>query len=141
MTLDDIDLRIISFLEKDMETPYQAMANQLGVSVPTIYNRVRRLKQTGLIKKIIAQIDYEKLGYAIRALVGVSINPKAKEASLREFKKLDRVRTIYEITGRYDYLLEIIARNTEELRQLLTEQMSKIDDIQRTETMVIMRSE
>jgi len=134
-------MKILSFLEKDMETPYQTIASQLGVSVATVYNRVRRLKQTGLIKKVTAHIDYERLGYAISALVGVSVSPKAKDQILKEFKKLSQVRTIYEITGRYDYLLEILARNTDELRQLLTEEMGKIDDILRTETMVIMRHE
>jgi len=139
--LDDIDLRIVALLERDVETSYPTIADQLGVSLTTVYNRIRRLKRMGVIKKIVALVNYEKLGYGISALVGISANPRGKERVLGEFRRLRQVRVIYEVTGRYDYMLEIRTRDTDELRQLLTVEMGRIDGVQRTETMVIIHRE
>ena len=113
------------------------MARQLGVGLTTVYNRVRRLKKVGVIKKAIAQLDHKKLGYGIRALVGVSVSPQAKETVAEEFEKFSQVHLIYQLTGRYDYLLEVLVRDTDELRWLLVEKMGKISNIQKTETMLV----
>lgn len=139
--LDDADMMILTSLEKNVQISYREMANQLAVSVPTVYNRVRRLKRIGVIKKIVAEIDYEKLGYIIRAFVGVSTSPRSKVGVLNKLRRLRHVHRICEVTGRYDYVLEIVAKDTEELRRLLTEEMGKIGEVQRTETMVIMHAE
>ena len=139
--LDEIDFKITRVMERDTEVPYDILADELGVSLTTVYNRMRRLKRMGVIKRITAEIDYEKLGYGIRALVGVSVLPSLKAEALTRFKRLDQIRVIYETTGRYDYLIEVLARQTDDLGNLLTEKMGKIDGVQRTETMMIISLE
>jgi len=139
--LDEFDFKIIRILEKDTETPYRSVSDQLGVSLTTVYNRVARLRRMGVIKKLKAEIDYSKLGYSIRALVGISVSPKAQHTALQEFRKLTQVHLIYQVTGRYDYLLEVLVKHTDDLRKLLTEEMGKIDGVQRTETMIVVHIE
>jgi Lrp/AsnC family transcriptional regulator for asnA, asnC and gidA len=141
LPLDDIDSRIVMLLGKDMEIPYSAMANELGVSLTTIYSRIRRLRRFGVIKKIVAQIDYEKIGYEARALVGVCVSPNAKDRVVAKFREMEFIRAIYWVTGRYDCVLDIVTKNNSELGRFLSEKMGKIDDIQRTETMLIIDSE
>jgi DNA-binding Lrp family transcriptional regulator len=139
--LDESDFEIVRLLEKNAEFPYQRIAEMLGLSLTTVYNRVKRLKRIGVIQRTVVEVDYLRLGYSIRALVGVSLSPKAQDQALTKLRKMGQVRRIYQVTGRFDYMLEVVVRHTEELRRLLTEEMGKIEAIQRTETMVIIHSE
>lgn len=135
--VDELDLKIIKFLEKDVETSYLEIAKVAGVSVSTIYKRVQRLKAQGVIKKMVAQIDYEKLGFGVHALICVSLKPRSREEALRELKNLGYFHHIYEITGRYDYMIEISTKNMAELREILVEKMSRIEGVLATETFLI----
>ena len=138
--LDEIDLKLLKILEQDSRIPYRELASRFGVSVATICNRIKRLQELGIIKKFIVQIDYTKLGYNIRALIGVTVDPKTLRETLDSFRKMECVKKIYEVAGRYDFVLEILSKDTADLRTLLTERMSSIIGVQRTETMVITSS-
>lgn len=135
--LDDIDMKIVTYLERGLDVSHGDMARELGVSVATVYNRIRRLKRIGVVR-MFAEIDHEKLGYTLRALVGVCTNPKSRARTLNKLRRLPHVQRILEVTGRYDYVLEIVARDSSDLRRLLTDEMGNIDEAQRTETMMIM---
>jgi len=138
--LDKIDLKLLEILEQDSRVPYRDLASRFNVSVATICNRIKKLEELGVIKKFVAQINYEKLGYNIRALVGVTVDPKTLYETLAGFQKMECVKKIYEVAGRYDFVLEVLAKDTTDLRILLTEKMSSIIGVQRTETMVITSS-
>ena len=138
--LDEIDLKLLEILEKDSRVPYRELASKFGVSVATICNRIKKLQELGIIEKFIIQVDYTKLGYDIRALIGVTVDPKTLRGSLDSFRRMECVKKIYEVAGRYDFVLEILSKDTADLRTLLTEKMSSIIGVQRTETMVITSS-
>ena len=138
--LDDVDLKLLEILEEDSRIPYRDLASRFGVSVATICNRIKKLEELGVIKRFIIEVDYGKLGYSIRALVGITVDPKTLHETLEGFKKMECVKKIYEVAGRYDFVLEVLAKDTADLRILLTEKMSNIIGVQRTETMVITSS-
>jgi Lrp/AsnC family transcriptional regulator for asnA, asnC and gidA len=135
--LDEIDLKLLEILEQNSRVPYRELAPKFGVSVATICNRIKRLQEWGIIEKFVIQIDYAKLGYSIRALIGVTVDPKTLHETLDSFRRMECVKKIYEVAGRYDFVLEILSKDTADLRTLLTEKMSNIIGVQRTETMVI----
>jgi Lrp/AsnC family transcriptional regulator, regulator for asnA, asnC and gidA len=138
--LDEIDLKLLGILEEDSRVPYRDLASRFGVSVATVCNRIKKLEDLGVIKEFVIEVDYEKLGYNIRALVGITVDPKTLHETLSGFKKMDCIKKIYEVAGRYDFVLEVLAKDTADLRILLTEKMSNIIGVQRTETMVITSS-
>lgn len=138
--LDEIDLKLLEILEQDSRVPYRELASKFGVSVATICNRIKKLQELGVIEKFVIQVDYTKLGYNIRALVGVTVDSKTLHETLDGFRRMECVKKIYEVAGRYDFVLEILSKDTADLRTLLTEKMSNIIGVQRTETMVITSS-
>ena len=140
LLLDEIDISILQFLEKDVDIPYKKIAKSLGVSLTTVYNRVKNLEKNNIIEKKVAKINYKKLGFALEALVGISVNPKYSAIIVAELKKIDSVQAIFDITGRYDYFIQIRVRNTEELQSLLSEKMGEINGVQTTETFIIVKS-
>ncbi|MCD6485472.1 MAG: Lrp/AsnC family transcriptional regulator [Candidatus Odinarchaeota archaeon] len=134
--VDEIDLKILRELMNDSRCTYEKLASKIGISVPTAYNRVRKLIKKGIIKRFTIDVDYTKIGYPIRALVGVVIDPRHSADARTAFQNLENVIRIVEVTGRFDYILDIIASGTNELKELLTEKMSKIRGVMKTETMV-----
>ncbi|MEQ9715555.1 MAG: Lrp/AsnC family transcriptional regulator [Candidatus Asgardarchaeia archaeon] len=134
--VDEIDMKILRELSLDSRCTYEKLASKIGISVPTAYNRVRKLIKKGIIKKFTIDIDYTKIGYPIRALVGVIIDPRHSADARTEFQNLDNVIKVIEVTGRFDYILDVVATSTDELKDLLTEKMSKIRGVMKTETMI-----
>ncbi|MCQ5377028.1 MAG: Lrp/AsnC family transcriptional regulator, partial [Candidatus Methanomethylicia archaeon] len=69
MDLDETDLIILNELQGDFTTSYRDIAKKLNMSVGTVHNRVKKLKETGVIKSFTAIIDAEKLGYELTAII------------------------------------------------------------------------
>ncbi|MGQ4915184.1 MAG: Lrp/AsnC family transcriptional regulator [Candidatus Asgardarchaeia archaeon] len=134
--VDEIDMKILHELARDSRCTYETLASRIGISVPTAYNRVRKLIKKGVIKRFTIDVDYAKIGYPIRALVGVIIDPRFSANARTAFNELGNVLRVVEVTGRFDFILDIIASSTDELKDLLTDKMSKIRGVIKTETMV-----
>ena len=92
-----------------------------------------------LIKKFTVIINESQLGIHIKATVGINRNPKLKEKIHSDLIKIPEVRSIIEVTGRFDMILTIYARTLEELHKIVIERIGRIDGIQATETFVEMQ--
>jgi Lrp/AsnC family transcriptional regulator for asnA, asnC and gidA len=92
-----------------------------------------------LIKKFTVIINESQLGIHIKATVGINRNPKLKEKIYSELLKIAEVRSIIEVTGRFDIILTIYARSLEELHKIVIERIGRIEGIQATETFVEMQ--
>ncbi|MHA1596758.1 MAG: Lrp/AsnC family transcriptional regulator [Candidatus Asgardarchaeia archaeon] len=134
--VDKIDLSILHELCEDSRSTYEKLSSKVGVSVPTVYNRVRKLVRRGIIKKFTIEVDYNKVGYPIRALIGIIVDPKYTIETREELKKVEQVISLVEVTGRFDYILDVVVSDTEALQKLLNERLSKIKGVIKTETMI-----
>jgi len=92
-----------------------------------------------LIKKFTVIINETQLGINIKATVGINRDPKLKEPIHNELMKIAEVRSLIEVTGRFDIILSVYARTLEELHKVVIERIGKIEGIQATETFVEMQ--
>ena len=69
--LDDLDRQILDVLIENTRTPFTDIAKKMNVSAGTIHIRVKKMEDSGVIKGSSLTIDYEKLGYAFIAYVGI----------------------------------------------------------------------
>ena len=92
-----------------------------------------------LIKKFTVLINESQLGINIKATVGINRDPKLKEPIHNELMRISEVRSLIEVTGRFDIILSIYARSLEELHKVVIERIGRIDGIQATETFVEMQ--
>ncbi len=92
-----------------------------------------------LIKKFTVIINETQLGINIKATVGINRDPKLKEPLHTELLKIPEVRSLIEVTGRFDIILTVYARTLEELHKVVIERIGKIEGIQTTETFVEMQ--
>jgi Lrp/AsnC family transcriptional regulator for asnA, asnC and gidA len=94
------------------------------------------LSRKKLIKKFTIEIDHSLLGISVKALVGVNRDPKLKTQIHQHLLETPEVVSISEVTGRFDMIVSIYARDLEALHTVVIEEIGKIDGIQNTETFV-----
>ena len=137
--LDDTDLRILRELQRDARASFKTVAQKVGVSEATIFVRVRKMHERGVIKGFITLVAPAAVGKPLTAIVLVRANPKAYSGMLDELRKFDDIYEIYDVTGQYYSILKIRTSGTEELGKIMDE-VGKIDGVSGTETIIVLRT-
>jgi Lrp/AsnC family transcriptional regulator for asnA, asnC and gidA len=89
-----------------------------------------------VIKKFTIEIDDSLLGIGVKASVGINRDPKFKIQIHKELLEIAEVVSIIEVTGRFDIMIRVYAKDLEDLHTVVIEKIGKIDGIQNTETFV-----
>jgi Lrp/AsnC family transcriptional regulator, leucine-responsive regulatory protein len=120
--IDDIDLRLLSELQADADRTNVELARLVGLSPAATLNRVRRLKESGVIRVISASIDPAAVGFALQMYVAATLG-RHDLRSTRSFedqvKALPQIIAADNVTGEMDYLLTVVARDVTELQKVL----------------------
>jgi len=140
-SLDTIDLAILQILQENARCSYQEIANRLGVSRVTVYERVRKLVENGIIEGFYVRVNACRIGYPVTAIVGlITIQGKGSNHTIEELKQIPEVEEVHIVTGRYDYLLKVRAQDNENLQNILLNKIDQVYGFQRAETMVVLSS-
>ena len=136
---DELDMRILAELTKDASISVPQLSKKLNVNASVLYSRIKRLGKRSLIKKFTVIINEGMLGINVKATVGINRDPKLKEPIHSELLRIPEVRSLSEVTGRFDMIVNVNARTLEELHNIVIERIGKIEGIQNTETFVEMQ--
>ncbi len=116
-SLDKLDYKIFNIMQEDNTIAITDFSARIGLSFTPTYERVKSLKNNGIIKKYVAIVDREKVGYELVAYCNVTIKNKSVEI-LRDFEeKLNKCPEIVEVvsvSGVYDYMIKIVTKNIKE---------------------------
>jgi Lrp/AsnC family transcriptional regulator for asnA, asnC and gidA len=137
--IDDLDLKILSELSKDASISVPRLSKKININSSVVYSRIKRLVKRGLIKKFTIIINDEALGFNVKALTGITMDSKLRDNVLGELFKIPEVREVAEVTGRFDVLVTMTARSLDEMHQIISEKVGRIEGIQKTETFIEMR--
>ena len=116
-----------------------SLSKKLNINSSVLYSRIKRLTKRELIRKFTVIINESQLGINIKATVGINRDPKLKEPIHNELVKIPEIRSLIEVTGRFDIILSVNTRTLEELHKVVIERIGKIEGIQATETFVEMQ--
>ena len=140
--LDMIDRRILHELQRDGRMTNVELARRAGISAPPCLRRVRRLEEAGIIRGYHAETDPAKLDWPIEffAIVGLE---SQKQATLSAFEHLvarwPEVRACHMIRGGGDFLLRLVARDTDH-ENSLTQALTGADAVSRVQTLQTIRT-
>lgn len=137
--LDRKDLEIIEVLQEDGRASYSEIAKRIGMSEAAVYSRIKRLLSLGVIRKIQAIVDAEKLGYAVTAFIAVTVRPPKYEEVLEKLSEIPEVLEVHDVTGEHYCLIKVRARSNEDLARILDE-IGKLDGVASTETKIVLRT-
>ena len=129
-------MKLLYELTLDGSISVPILSKKLGINASVLYSRIKRLMKKKLIKKFTVEIDESLLGIGVKASIGINRDPKLKEAIHKKFMETSEVVSISEVTGRFDIMIKIHAKNLEALHSVVIEKIGKIDGIQNTETFV-----
>ncbi|MBI2127713.1 MAG: Lrp/AsnC family transcriptional regulator [Thermoproteota archaeon] len=129
-------MKLLFELTKDGSISVPALSKKLGINASVLYSRIKRLMKKKLIKKFTVVIDDSLLGIGVKASVGINRDPKLKDNIHKKMMETPEVISISEVTGRFDIIVNVHAKNLEALHSIVIEKIGKIDGIINTETFV-----
>ncbi len=137
--IDNVDRKILAFLQADSRKPFLEIARELKVSGGTVHARVNRLKEEGVIKGSKIIINHDLLGFSVSAFIGINATKASSFKDIQKrLKSIPEVVEVHYTTGAYSLLAKIIVPNIEALYKLLSENLQALPEIQATETFVIL---
>jgi Lrp/AsnC family leucine-responsive transcriptional regulator len=139
--MDKIDAEILQNLQRSGRITNSELAKRVGLSAPSVLERVRKLEESGVIIGYSARIDPEKIGRGTTCFVAVSLALHQQD-SIKSFRKeidaIPEVLECYHITGEEDYLLRVVVRDMQHYRDLLINRLTKIPGVSKLKTMVVL---
>jgi len=133
--MDDLDQKIIQLLQANGRASHVRIAKDVGVSAGTVRRRIQILIQNEIIR-VVAVPDLEKMGYTTVALVGVQADPDKIDSVAERLAQLPEAHYVSLTTGTYDIFMLAVVSTLQELRWLLSQKVSTITGVQRTETSI-----
>ena len=133
--MDELDGKLIGFLQTDGRMTNAALARNVGVSEGTVRRRVHRLIESKSIT-VFAVPDLTKLGLHISALIGIQVSPDAIDDVSQKLTALRETEYVGITTGAYDIFLSVSFASSQDLAKFLKDKVGRIPGIRRTETFV-----
>ena len=137
--MDKTDLKILSELSNDSSISIPKLSKKINVNTSVVYSRIKRLVKSKLIKKFTIDVNDKELGYAVKSLTGINMDSKQRDVVIEELFKIPGVREISEVTGRFDILVIMFAKNLPEMHRLISEEIGKIQGIESSESFIEMK--
>ncbi len=138
--MDKIDKQTLKALQLDGRKKNNDLAKETGLAPSTMLDRVKKLEDKGVIKGYQAVVEPEKLGLKAQGFACISLDRhRVKDIELleNEIKKISNVKACYHITGRFDYLLHVVAPDLSDLGKLIKEKLATIPGMGRIETSIV----
>ncbi len=136
--LDAIDLAILNLLQDNCKLPLAKVGEQVGLSAPSVIERIKKLEDHGVITGYRAVINARRVGKDVTAFIGVSVGHPRRIADFeQEVAKLPEVLECHHVTGQHTFLLKVKTENTSTLENLIRA-IRSIEGVERTETMVVL---
>jgi Lrp/AsnC family leucine-responsive transcriptional regulator len=136
--MDPIDYQILDLLQRDARTTQVQIAEAVGLSQPSVADRIRKLDQSGAVLAYVARLDARRMGNDIRAFIGVRIShPRHHDAFTRRIQQIGDVLECHRVAGLESYVLKVVSRNTETLDDLIGT-LRRIAGVTRTTTTIVL---
>jgi len=139
--LDDTDRLILKLLGENSNVTTKELAARINLSVSPVFERVKRLEENGYIKKYIALIDAEKLNYGLIVFCNIKLKQHDKSIGyqfVKDIMQLDEVVECYNISGDFDFLLKVFARDMKHYQEFVFNKLGSVKSIGSTHSTFVM---
>jgi len=138
--LDEVDRRILTTLHTDARISNSALADAAGIAASTCHGRVRRLQDLGVIRGFYTDIDPAAIGLPLQAMISVSLQSNARGKIgnfIQQIRRKPQVMDVYFLAGADDFIIHVAARDTDDLRAFVVENLNADADVAGTQTSLI----
>ena len=138
--IDDLDLTILSELSEDAAISVPKLSKKIKVNSSVVYSRIKRLIKHKLIERFTIVVNDAELGFGVKALTGINMDSKKRDNVINELFKIDGVREIAEVTGRFDILVTMYAQSLDEMHKIVSDKIGRIDGVLSSESFIEMKT-
>lgn len=139
--LDDIDRKILSMIQKDARLSNAEIARRLKMAPSGILERLRKLKEKGIIKDYVTLVNPKSVDMGLLAFVFIKTSEKSEKWDVGEMvAKIPEVLEVHDIAGEDCYLVKLRTKDTDTLYQLLREKFGRINAINASKTTIVLRT-
>ena len=138
--IDAVDRRILTALHADARMSNSALADLVGIAPSTCHGRVRRLQELGVIRGFYTDIDPAAIGLSLQAMISVTLQSNARgkiRSFIQQIRRKPQVMDVYFLAGADDFILHVAARDTDDLRSFVVENLNADADVAGTQTSLI----
>lgn len=135
--IDSTDIRILEALMADGRIAFSSLADEIGSSNTLVHQRVKKLKDLGILRKPVYLVSAEHVGYDTTAFVLIIIREASQIIDVIEaLKAIPEVVSCISIMGRYDLMVHVYAVNNRHLQDIVHDKLQAIPGVEGTNTMV-----
>ncbi|MEI6894732.1 MAG: Lrp/AsnC family transcriptional regulator [Colwellia sp.] len=138
--LDGVDLKILTLLYNDAGISNKELAAKIGIAPSTCLERVKRLKQSGIIKGALIDVNLKAIGGNIEAIAAIRLQPYSEEV-VNKFRddllQTPEILNLYHMGGSYDYYIHMSVKDSEHLRQFVFKNITSRDEVTTVETSLV----
>jgi len=141
-TLDRIDVAILTALQKNARLSNKELAARVNLAPSSCLERVRRLRESGVLAGTHAEVDPAALGIEIQALVAVRLQAHSRDlvdAFQKHLTTLPEAIAFFHLAGENDFLIHVAVRDTEHLRTVILDAFTTRPEVAHLETALIFR--
>jgi Lrp/AsnC family leucine-responsive transcriptional regulator len=139
-TIDETDLRILEFLQDNARMKRNELAEKIGLSLPSVTDRMNKLEELGVIERFITKLNHKSLGKDITAFIFVGSDSSAHyKEFIQHAHSTPEVLECHSITGDGSHILKIRTENTSSLEKLLA-RIQSWKGVRSTRTSIVLSS-
>ncbi len=143
--LDPKDELILNTLKNDASLSTYKISKKTSIPQTTVLNRIKKLKQEGIIKKYTVEIDYKKINKGVKALVYGKIDKNTEKKVFGKAGSIESVLSmspyvlnVKRLMGEFDFAIEVVCKDIDELNDFLFKKVRYLDVVKETQTIVVL---
>ncbi|MFC5045684.1 Lrp/AsnC family transcriptional regulator [Aquimarina hainanensis] len=134
---DYVDQQILLQIREDARKPFSQIAEELKISNSLVHQRIRKLKQQGVIQKAEFVVDEKQIGFKTKSYVGIRLREaRYAEEVVKGLQEIPQVLECNYVSGYYAIFILVFAYDNQHLRKILYEQIHKIDGVAGTDSFI-----
>ena len=127
-------------MSNDASISVPRLSKKININSSVVYSRIKRLVKRKLIERFTIVVNDVELGYNVKALTGINMDIKKRDHIIKELFKIDGVREVAEVTGRFDILVTMYSKSLDQMHKMVSERIGRIEGIQSSESFIEMKS-
>lgn len=137
MKLDETDRCIVAALQENGRMPLSEIARRAGVAPATVHERLAKLRRAGVVQGFAVRLNARVLGFTVTALIHLRTELSDQvERTIGDLRAIPEVEEVHVVTGEYDLVIKVRARDTGHLQDLLVTRIHRVTGFIRSATEV-----
>ena len=138
--MDKIDQKILSELSRDSSISIPKLSEKINANSSVVYSRIKRLVKKKLIERFTIDVNNKEFGYGVKSITGINMDSKQRDVVIQELFKIQGVREVSEVTGRFDILVTMYAKNLSDMYRIISDNIGKIQGLVGSESFIEMKT-